>query len=78
MSGKASIEGPFLGGQHVANHTLARKRTGDLDAIVDGIVEDRGTADALKSELHRRFRIEERQTRFEFDESEDLWDNVPV
>jgi hypothetical protein len=62
----------------MANHTVARQRAEDLDAVVDGIVEDPGMAQELKIELHRRFRIEERPMRFEFDDTEDLWDNVPI
>jgi hypothetical protein len=62
----------------MANHIAARERTDGLDAVVDGIVEDPGVARELKSELHRRFRVVERPPRFEFDDAEDLWDNVPV
>jgi hypothetical protein len=50
----------------------------EIDSFVDGLLADPSRADELKADLRRRFRVVAPADQDVDDDSEDLWENVPV
>lgn len=59
-----------------------RSQRDDIDAIVDELLENPGSADAMKSllkeKIYRPKVVKLAPAKPAEDEAEDLWDNVPV
>ncbi|WP_066706520.1 hypothetical protein [Celeribacter ethanolicus] len=64
--------------------TRVTKTEEEIDKIVDDLVKDEDTANALKEKLHDSFEAQEAQFLHEVsdpaddDDADDMWDNMPV